>query len=219
MENLRFRGLPVAWLGVGAPDVVGPGIAALQAAVTQYGGAGITNPDGALQGLKDAGNAAVGTVGPAIDALSGGSPDVMKITHFAWMENAKLASLPMAKEKHVVDLPDTGVNDSVAATQDDVDAASKNVQNMIGFYQQAQRLAASKHYVTPSAASSVAPAAAKAAGVAPASRPASTGSATTTPTSSASSSSSGLDTTTWGAIVCGAAALVIVGVIVARRAA
>lgn len=125
--NLQFGGRTVPGFGLGAPDVVGPGIAALQAAVAQYGGPGITNPSGAVAGLQAAGNAAVGVVGPAIDAMSGGSPDIMKMTQWAWQQNGKLAT----------------VNSSGAATQADVDAAKAIVGQMITFYQQASRLAAS----------------------------------------------------------------------------
>jgi hypothetical protein len=133
--NLQFGGRPVPWFGLGAPDAIGPGIAALQAAVAQYGGPGITNPSGAVAGLQAAGNAAVGAVGPAIDAMSGGSPDIMKMTQWAWQQNGKLAA----------------VNSSGSATQADVDAAKAIIGQMITFYQQASKLAAS----LPTSASSI----------------------------------------------------------------
>lgn len=158
--NLRYNGRPVAGFGVGAPDVVGPGIAALEAAVAQYGGAGITNPGGAVAGLQAAGSAAVGAVGPAIDALSGGNPDVMKMTQWAWQQNGKLAA----------------VDSSGAATQSDVDAAKAIAAQMLTYYQQASRLAASQPKAAPAAHSprpspAPAPAATTAAPVAPPSPP------------------------------------------------
>jgi hypothetical protein len=120
---------------------VASGIIALQQAVAQYGGPGIDNPSGAVQGLQAAGNIAVSTVGPAIDTLSGGAPDVMKVTQFAWQANAKLA----------------GVRSGPDATQDDVKAAKAIVLDMISQYQQAQRLAASKHFVPKAAPAPVVP--------------------------------------------------------------
>ena len=131
--GLSFAGRPVQWFGVDAPDVVAPGIASLQAAVAKYGGAGITNPGGAVAALLDAGTAAVGTVGPAIDALSGNAPDVMGATHLAWVDNDKLSR----------------VNSGPTASQDDVNTAKNLVVDMINQYQVAARLAASKR---PSAA-------------------------------------------------------------------
>jgi hypothetical protein len=128
MESLRRGGRPVAWFGVGAPDVIGPGIAALQAAVTQYASGTITNPGGAVAALLAAGTTAVGSVGPAIDALSGNDPTVMGATHLAWVDNDKLSR----------------VNSGSTATQDDVVTAKNLVLDMINQYQVAQRLAAAK---------------------------------------------------------------------------
>ena len=125
---LQFNGRQVSWFGVGAPDAIGPGIAALQASLTQYGVPGVNRfGDAAVAGLQAAGNVAVGAVGPAIDALSGNSPDVMKLTQQAWQANGKLAT----------------VNRSDTAGQADVDAAKAIVTQMIAAYQQATRLAAS----------------------------------------------------------------------------
>lgn len=124
MESIRRGGRPVSGFGVGA-DAVGSGIAALQAAIAQYGGASAADPVGAVAGLQTAGNAAVGAVGPAIDALSGSNPDVMKVTQSAWQQNGKLAA----------------VNNSASATQADVNAAKAIAQQMLTSYQQAQRLA------------------------------------------------------------------------------
>jgi len=121
---LQFNGRPVAWFGVGAPDVIGPGIAALQAAFAQYRSPRITNPNKAVADLQAAGNAAVSVVGPAIDALSGGSPDVMKRTQLVWQKNGELANI-------------TG------ATGSDVEMAKGIVHDMIDAYQQAASLAAS----------------------------------------------------------------------------
>src|SRR5580692_3519993 len=128
MESLRRGGRHVAWFGVGAPDAIGPGIATLQAAVSQNTGGTITNQGGAVAALLAAGTAAVGSVGPAIDALSGSDPTVMGATHLAWVDNDKLSR----------------VNSGSSATQDDVTAAKNLVLDMINQYQVAQRLAAAR---------------------------------------------------------------------------
>jgi hypothetical protein len=139
--NLQYGGRPVSWFGVSAPaDVVSAGIATLRAAVARYGGAGINNFGGAVAGLQAAGNAAVSAVGPAIDALSGGDPQVMRATQLAWQQNARLAS----------------VNSSNAAVRADVDAAKAVVDQMVTLYEQAARLAAS---LAPKSARSAVPAA------------------------------------------------------------
>jgi len=122
---LQFNGRPVRWFGVGDPDDIGPGITNLQATIKQYSGR-ITNPSKAVADLQAAGNMAVSTVGPAIDALSGGNPDVMKRTQAAWTENKRLATV-----------------NSSGATGSDVDAAKTSAQEMIDNYQQAQNLATS----------------------------------------------------------------------------
>jgi len=75
-----------------------------------------------------AGTAAVGSVGPAIDAMSGNDPTVMGATHLAWVDNDKLSR----------------VNSGSTATQDDVTTAKNLVLDMINQYQVAQRLAAAK---------------------------------------------------------------------------
>jgi hypothetical protein len=197
---LRLNGRPVTWLGVGAPDAVGSGIATLQNAVAQYGGAGRANPGDAVAGLKAAGQAAVKTLGPAIDALSGNSPNVMNSTQLAWQQNSALASL----------------NSGPTGTQSDVDAAKAIVNQMISYYQQAATLATA---VTPG----VAPkplATAVTPGVAPKQLgPSSSPKGSATPGMSppdTSPPSSGIDTTTWIAIGCGVAAIVVGGIIVAR---
>lgn len=123
---LQFNGRPVSWFGVGAPDVVGPGIAALVAVAQQYASPRITNPQKAVADLQAAGSEAVRVVGPAIDALSGGHPDVMRLTQLAWQKNGQLA----------------GVNSS-GATGSDVETAKGIVGEMITSYQQAAKLAAS----------------------------------------------------------------------------
>jgi len=128
MESLQRGGFRVTGFGVGAPDAIGPGIAALQAAVTQYTSGTITNPGGAVAALLTAGTAAVGSVGPAIDALSGNDSTVMGATHLAWVDNDKLSR----------------VSSDSTATQDDVTTAKNLVLDMINQYQVAQRLAASK---------------------------------------------------------------------------
>jgi hypothetical protein len=135
MESLQRGGFRVTGFGVGAPDAIGPGIAALQAAVTQYTSGTITNPGGAVAALLTAGTAAVGSVGPAIDALSGNDSTVMGATHLAWVDNGKLAN----------------VNSGPSATQADVDAAKAIALDMVNQYQVAQRLAAAK--VKPSTSS------------------------------------------------------------------
>jgi len=123
--NLRFNGRPVAWFGVGEPDVIGSGIAALETSVVQYGRS--PNFGGAVTGFQKAGAVAVNTVGPAIDSLSGGNPAVMKATQSAWQQNARLAS----------------VNNSDSAGRADVDTAKGIVDQMIFVYKQAVNLASS----------------------------------------------------------------------------
>jgi len=118
--NLQYGGRPVAGFGVGAPDVVGSGLAALQATVAQYSHR-ITNPSKAVADLQAAGLAAVSTVGPAIDALAGGNPEVMKLTQLAWRQNGQLAAV-----------------NSSGATGADVDAAKEIVNQMIAAYQSAR---------------------------------------------------------------------------------
>ncbi len=194
MESLRFRGRPVAWLGVGDPDAVGPGIAALQAAVTQYGGAGITNPSGAVVAFQAAGNAAVGSVGPAIDARSGNDPTVMGATHLAWVDNGKLAN----------------INAGPTAAQSDVDAAKAIVADMVNQYQVAQRLAASK--VSAATGSTQASASKTTSGTAPKIQMPAT---ITTPDDTVAL----MSPWTWAAIGTGVVAVVVGGIIIARRAA
>lgn len=118
--NLQYGGRSVAGFGVGAPDVVGSGLAALQATVAQYSHR-ITNPSKAVADLQAAGLAAVSTVGPAIDALAGGNPEVMKLTQLAWRQNGQLAAV-----------------NSSGATGADVDAAKEIVNQMIAAYQSAR---------------------------------------------------------------------------------
>jgi hypothetical protein len=125
MENLQRGGCRVAWLGVGAPDAIGSGIAALQTAVTQFTNGTITNPGGAVAALLAAGTVAVSSVGPAIDELSGNDPTVMGATHLAWVDNDKLSR----------------VNSGSTATQDDVTTAKNLALDMVNQYQVAQRLA------------------------------------------------------------------------------
>jgi hypothetical protein len=122
---LQYNGRRVAGFGVGAFDAIGPGIANLQATVAQYSHR-ITNPSRAVADLQAAGNAAISAVGPALDALSGGNPDVMRLTQLAWRQNGQLAA----------------VNNS-GATGSDVDAAREIVNQMIASYQSAKLAAGS----------------------------------------------------------------------------
>jgi hypothetical protein len=183
--NLRYGGRPVSWFGVGAPDAIGPGIAALQATVAQYSHR-ITNPGRAVADLQAAGNAAVSAVGPAIDALSGGNPDVMKLTQLAWRQNARLAAAS-----------------SSGATGSDVDAVKEIVNQMIASYQEAARLAASSAPRT-------------AAGPATASRPGGSMTPPRAPPAAPTPPpDDGSDTATWIAVGVGVFVLVVGGVVVA----
>ncbi len=111
-------------------------IATLQAVYNQFKGSGITNFGGAVSALQAAGNAAVNSIGPAIDALSGGSSDVMKITQWAWAKNGTLA----------------GETSDDSATQASLTSALSDVSQMLAWYNQANRLAASKVSVAPKSA-------------------------------------------------------------------
>lgn len=132
---LQYNGRRVMGFGVGAPDSIGSGIAALQAALAQVAGA--DNPREAVSSLRNAGNAAVGSVGPAIDALSGSDPAVMQATHAAWVGNGRLAT----------------VGDS------NVSAAQSLVSDVIRQYTEAAKLAASKRPSPGPAPARLAPAA------------------------------------------------------------
>jgi len=129
---LQFNGRRVDWFGVGAPaDVVGAGIATLEGKAAQLsGGGGFTPPPppAAVAGLKAAGTAAVNTVGPAIDALSGNDPAVMKMTQQVWQLNRDQLAAVDGRE---------GIG------QADVDKAKKIVDQMVFSYKQAANLASS----------------------------------------------------------------------------
>jgi hypothetical protein len=109
------------------------GISHLRVAIYQNTGAGINNIGGAIQALQAAGNEVVGSVGPAIDSLAGGAPDVMKMTHWAWVKNAEMA----------------GIRNTDTARPDDLLAAGAAAKQMLDWYSQAYRLAQSKHFVAP----------------------------------------------------------------------
>ncbi len=107
------------------------GIASLRIAIRTSTDPSIQNFGGAVQALQAAGNAAVGGLGPAIDALSGGDPTVMKTTQLAWSKNGALAALP------VDNTADAGV----------LAMARQGAQFMLDRYSQAFNLAKSLHYV------------------------------------------------------------------------
>ena len=128
--NLRYGGRRVSGFGVGAPDVIGPGIKALQTAVAQVSGEGgftLPRPFNAVISLQAAGTAAVNAVGPAIDALSGNNPDVMRLTQGVWQQNKQLAD----------------VDHREGIGQADVDKAKKIVGQMVYDYIAAANLASS----------------------------------------------------------------------------
>jgi hypothetical protein len=108
-------------------DLISDGIAGLQGAATQYGGSNINNPGGAIAALQSAGAAAVKVVGPAIDALSGGDPQVAQVTQGVWQKNGFLA----------------GINAGDSATQSDLTSAVSIVQWMASQYAVGSRLAKS----------------------------------------------------------------------------
>ena len=118
--------------GVGASeDAVGAGIAAFQSKAMQLGGGGGFSPPPpaiAVAGLKAAGTAAVNTVGPAIDALSGNNPDVMKMTQQVWRLNRDQL---------------TAVDGREGIGQAEVNATKGIVDQMIFAYKQASNLASS----------------------------------------------------------------------------
>lgn len=130
--NLQYGGRPVSWFGVGAPDdVVNAGIAAFQGKAMQLGGSGGFSPPPpniAVAGLKAAGTAAVNTVGPAIDTLSGNDPAVMKLTQQVWQLNRDQLAAVDGRE---------GIG------QADVDKAKGIVDQMLFDYKQAANLASS----------------------------------------------------------------------------
>jgi hypothetical protein len=101
-------------------------IAALQATLAQFS-TGITNFGGAIQAMQTAGNAAVGSIGPAIDALAAGNSQVMTITQRVWTRNGALA----------------GVTSGDSATQDDLSSAKSILGDMVSQYGVAYRLAKS----------------------------------------------------------------------------
>ena len=130
--SLQYGGRPVQWFGVGAPDdVVNAGIAAFQGKAMQLvGGGGFSPPPPniAVAGLKAAGTAAVNAVGPAIDALSGNNPDVMRMTQQVWQLNRDRLAAVDGRE---------GIG------QADVNMAKGVVDQMIFTYKQAANLASS----------------------------------------------------------------------------
>jgi hypothetical protein len=103
----------------------------LRTLIAQMSGPGITNPSGAIQQLQSAGIQAVSTIGPAIDQESGNSPDVMKMTQWAWSSNGTLSAFP--------------VTDNLG----NVNNAALVLKQMADWYSQAHQLAQSKHYIAP----------------------------------------------------------------------
>ena len=101
-------------------------ISALQATLNQFA-SGVTNFSGAIQAMQTAGNAAVGSIGPAIDALAAGDSKVMTITQRVWTRNGALA----------------GVTSGDSATQDDLNSAKAILGDMTSQYGVAYRLAKS----------------------------------------------------------------------------
>ena len=102
-------------------DDVSDGLGALTATYQAIAGlTNVTDPAGAIQSLQAAANAAVGSLGPAIDQLSGSNPAVMKLTQQAWQKNGQLAVMTT-----------------------DLGAAKSLVQQMISLYSQAVKLAQS----------------------------------------------------------------------------
>lgn len=88
-------------------DVVSDGMASFQSAIaTAKAAVGNVAVDSgsAIAALQAAGNAAVGVVGPGIDMLSGSDPKTMQVTHFAWLNNGKLASVGSGSSATVMDL-------------------------------------------------------------------------------------------------------------------
>ena len=135
-----------------------------------------------------AGTAVVSTVGPAIDALSGNDPKVMRATQLVWLQNSKLA----------------GVDSRAGIGRADVDTAKGIVNEMIFAYKAASNLAAS-----------LAP---KAAGPVPASRPGGSTTPPAAPAAApAPPADDGGNTATWIAVAAGVFVLVVGGVIVATR--
>jgi hypothetical protein len=128
-------------------SAIDTGISALNNAVAQATGGGpITNPAGAVANLQAAGNVAVTSVGPAIDALSGSNPGVMNLTHMAWVENAKLAGYNNGSAPQYLPggLPNPDAKQN--ATQADVDNAVASVRQIATLYGQANTLALSLGY-------------------------------------------------------------------------
>lgn len=109
-------------------DPISDSLASMQAVLNQFTGS-ITNPTGVVQAYQAAGNTAVGQIGPAIDALSGSNPNVMKMTQWAWSKNGQLAGYT-----------------------DDVVSARAALQQMLTWYQQAYRLAQSQRTAAPASA-------------------------------------------------------------------
>lgn len=128
--TLQYGGRPVAWLGLGTPaDDVAAGITALQNAIT----ASAATPGAAVAALQTAGNTAVTSLGPAIDKLSGGDPNVMNLTQQAWQQNGALAV----------------IDSSSAATQSVADSAKAIASQMVQYYQQAAKAAAKSAAAAP----------------------------------------------------------------------
>lgn len=99
----------------------------LQSVIAQNSGDSINDFGGAIQNLQSAGNNAVGSIGPAIDKLSGGNPQVMTMTQWAWQKNGTLAS----------------VKSDDSASKDDLSSAVSMLKQMVDWYGQAYRLALS----------------------------------------------------------------------------
>jgi hypothetical protein len=117
-------------------------IAGLQAISAQNSSSGGNSTSGAqVAAMQAAGNHAVTVIGPEIDALSGGNPQVTTITQLAWQGNGSLA----------------GVDASDTATQDTVDVAAAMLNGMVTQYNQAYALAKSLAPATTAAKKSAAP--------------------------------------------------------------
>jgi hypothetical protein len=86
--------------------------------------------DNVVKVYQQAGQQGASVVGPAIDQLSGGSPQTTTLTHRAWGNNGLLAN----------------INSEDSATKADADAAKRLCDSMIGDLQTALNLAsASPH--------------------------------------------------------------------------
>ena len=153
---MRYRYIhPSFWQNPRYPEFGGfgstidDGIAHLRISIQSNTGPNINNFGGAIQALQSAGSEAVSQLGPAIDALSGGSPDVMQITHWAWNKNSVLASIPISETGSAIDTSEgAGFQHSITPSEN-LTAAAAAAKQMLDWYSQAYRLAQSKHFVAP----------------------------------------------------------------------